>query len=370
MSTIKVNNIDPPNVGEGVSIDGLQMPTAGALSNRNLIINGAMQVAQRGTSVAMATAAVFCTDRFKAVQGSSFNWQSTLTQENDGPSGFSKSLKVNVDTASTPTGSHNAVFYYRLEGQDCQSLGYGTSDARTTTLSFWVKSNKTGTYSVQFANNNPSKYLLVEYSINSADTWEYKTMSFAGDTASTVDNDNDIGLDVRWNLAAGSTDLAAPTNTWVSTGGIRASNDQVNLMDTVNNYWQFTGLQLEVGSKATPFEHKRFSEELRDCNRYFEKSYDYSTPPGTVTNAGMFGLRKSNISSSILDINLNYTRKRIFPTVIIYSPQTGASGKARNDTVDITAQGTDIGENNCRVTGTTASANRFISAHYTADAEL
>ena len=251
------------------SINDLNYPSAGPLSNRNLIINGAMQVAQRGASFSMSTTALFCTDRFKAVQGSSFDWQSTLTQESDGPDGFSKSLKVNVDTASTPTGSENAVFYYRLEGQDCQQLGYGSNNAKTTTLSFWVKSNKTGTYSVQFANNNPTRYLLVEYSINSADTWEYKTMSFVGDTASTVDNDNDVGLDVRWNLAAGPTDLAAPSNTWVSTAGIRASNDQVNFMDAVNNYWQITGVQLEVGEKATPFEHENYGQTLAKCQRYY-----------------------------------------------------------------------------------------------------
>jgi hypothetical protein len=230
----------------------------------------------------MSTTAVFCTDRFKAVQGSSFDWQSTLTQESDGPDGFSKSLKVNVDTASTPTGSENAVFYYRLEGQDCQQLGYGSNNAKTTTLSFWVKSNKTGTYSVQFANNNPTRYLLVEYSINSADTWEYKTMSFVGDTASTVDNDNDVGLDVRWNLAAGPTDLAAPSNTWVSTAGIRASNDQVNLMDAVNNYWQITGVQLEVGSKATPFEHELYSQTLAKCQRYYQIITPLNRPSSTV----------------------------------------------------------------------------------------
>jgi len=252
------------------SINDLNYPTAGPLSNRNLIINGAMRVAQRGASFSMSTTALFCTDRFKAVQGSSFDWQSTLTQESDGPDGFSKSLKVNVDTASTPTGSENAVFYYRLEGQDCQQLGYGSNNAKTTTLSFWVKSNKTGTYSVQFANNNPTRYLLVEYSINSADTWEYKTMSFVGDTASTVDNDNDVGLDVRWNLAAGPTDLAAPSNTWVSTAGIRASNDQVNFMDAVNNYWQITGVQLEVGTKSTPFEHENYGQTLAKCIRYFQ----------------------------------------------------------------------------------------------------
>jgi len=277
VSKIKVNRIENTSTTDGgvsidvdghVTIDGLQMPTAGPLSNRNLIINGAQVLAQRGTSFEMSTTGGFCTDRFKAVQGSSFDWQSTLTQESDGPDGFSKSLKVNVDTASTPTGSENAVLYYRLEGQDCQQLGYGSNNAKTTTLSFWVKSNKTGTYSVQLANNNPTKYLLIEYSINSADTWEYKTMSFVGDTASTVDNDNLEGLDVRWNLAAGPTDLAAPSDTWVSTAGIRASNDQVNLMDAVNNYWQITGVQLEVGSKATPFEHEGYGQTLAKCQRY------------------------------------------------------------------------------------------------------
>jgi len=256
-----LTDIDGQRLGDSVS---------DKLGDRNLIINGAQVLAQRGTSFSMSTTSGFCTDRFKAVQGSSFDWQSTLTQESDGPDGFSKSLKVNVDTASTPTGSENAVLYYRLEGQDCQQLGYGSNNAKTTTLSFWVKSNKTGTYSVQFANNNPTKYLLIEYSINSADTWEYKTMSFVGDTASTVDNDNAEGLDVRWNLAAGPTDLAAPSNTWVSTAGIRASNDQVNFMDAVNNYWQITGVQLEVGNTATPFQHESYAKTLLKCQRYFQ----------------------------------------------------------------------------------------------------
>ena len=272
-----LTDIDGQRLGDSVS---------DKLGDRNLIINGAQTIAQRGASFSMSTTAGFCTDRFKAVQGSSFDWQSTLTQESDGPDGFSKSLKVNVDTASTPTGSQNAVFYYRLEGQDCQQLGYGSNNAKTTTLSFWVKSNKTGTYSIQFANNNPTKYLLVEYSINSADTWEYKTMSFVGDTASTVDNDNAEGLDVRWNLAAGPTDLAAPSNTWVSTGGIFASNDQVNLMDAVNNYWQITGVQLEVGNTATPFQHESYGQTLAKCQRYyFKMGTSFSLHGHTLTAA-------------------------------------------------------------------------------------
>ena len=169
------------------------------------------------------------------------------------------------------------------------------------------------------------------------------------------------------------TDSGNTSKTWrARTSGNHYMLDMTNTWaNTTNSTFDLTGIQLEVGEKATPFEHKSFSQELNDCLRYFEKSYNYGTAPGTVTDNGMIGLRKSSATSAIYDINLFYAHKRTTPTIVLYSPGSGASGKAEVDAADQTAQGSDIGENNTRVTECTSQGDGvYIRVQYTADAEL
>ena len=241
---------------------------------RNLIINGAMQVAQRGTSVTGITAHGYYTvDRFKIGYSSLGTW--TQSQDSDAPDGFSSSLKFECTTTDpSPAAGDYFLFYYSFEGQDLQHLKKGTSSAESVTASFWVKSNKTGTYILELLDSNNSyRHINKSYTVNVSGTWEYKTITFEGDTTGTLNNDNTQSLILEFFLAAGSTyagGSALQTSWGVSDNPSRAVG-QVNLGDTTSNYFQITGLQLEVGETATPFEHRSYGEELALCQRYYQE---------------------------------------------------------------------------------------------------
>ena len=281
MSEIRVTNVigengnSPVNFTKGINMSGICtapafIPSQGQLSHRNLIINGGMTVKQR-PDVTMTTTSTYSLDRFRGAVGSSFNWSSaTITQSTTSPDGFSKSLKVDIASTNTPTGSQNGLIQTKIEGQDLQQLAYGTSSAKQCTLSFYVRSNKTGTYCVQVTNPANSKYVLFDYTINSADTWERKSVTFSGNTANTINNDNAIGFEINFHLATGSSDHVSAASTWTtySGGSFKSTSNQVNLFDNASNEWYLTGVQLEIGPVATPFEHRSFGEELNRCLRY------------------------------------------------------------------------------------------------------
>ena len=301
MSTIKVNKIENTSTTDGgisidnsghVTVDGQQLPSAGPLSNRNLIINGAMRVAQRTTSKTGVTASGYhSVDRFKAEISSMGTY--TISQSTDAPSGFSNSLKYEVTTAdASPAASDQSALEYRLEGQDLQHLNYGSSSAKSLTLSFWVKSDVTGTYSNELMQpDNSSKHYSFSYTINTADTWEHKTVTIAGDASGVIANDFGEGLLIKWYLGAGSnfTSGTYSTGSWKArTVANAVSSSSPNFADTVGNEWYITGVQLEVGSVATTFEHRSFGEELAKCKRYFQKSYSYGTAVGANTTDGRY----------------------------------------------------------------------------------
>jgi hypothetical protein len=238
----------------------------GALSNRNLIINGAMQVAQRGTSFTGVTSDTYTVDRFQYAEGSGGgSVASTITQSSDSPDQFGNSLKLEVTTADTLSGGENVTFRYRSEGRDGQRLKFGTSSAEKFTVSFWAKASVAGTYSLQIF--GPARSALSSYTINSANTWEYKTITFNGDTSVALPNTSASGFEVVWHLDAGSSDITSAYD-WGNTGAFRAVTGQVNLMANTGNTWQITGVQLEVGDTATPFEHRSYGDELAKCQRY------------------------------------------------------------------------------------------------------
>jgi len=246
-----------------------------ALSNRNLIINGAMQVAQRGTSETGVTSGdTYDTlDRVKYALGSLGTW--THEQSTNAPSGFSNSYKATctAGNASPAAGAYKLV-YMILEAQNLQHLGFGTSDAKSLTLSFWVKSNKTGSASVnlQQKDSNPAdKQVTKSYTINSADTWEYKTVYFPTDTSGVINNDNGGGLQLEWWLNSGSTYTSGShQTTWTAYANGDRNSSNLGVGGADNDYWQITGVQLEVGEQATPFEHRSYGDELARCQRYFQ----------------------------------------------------------------------------------------------------
>ena len=239
-----------------------------ALSNRNMVINGAMQVAQRGTSSTgfVASSAYLTVDRFKCENGSSGTF--TVSQATDAPAGFANSLKFDCTTADSSPDYFLIV--HRLEGQNVQHLEKGTSTSKKTTLSFHVKSNKTGTYQVNLRDVDNSRLIGRTYTISAANTWEKKTVTFDGDTSGSLGNDNGNSLSLEWWLASGSTynSGAVPTAWEAIANGDRAAGLNVHIGASTDDEFYITGIQLEVGEQATPFEHRSFADELQRCQRY------------------------------------------------------------------------------------------------------
>ena len=244
---------------------------------RNLLINGDMQISQRATAYSGATGTDYYTvDRWETALSSAGTW--TLSQSTTVPTGegFAYSQKLDCTTADGSLDASNYLIWrQKIEGINLQKLKYGTSSAEKLTLSFWVRSAKTGTYVCEFYNNNSAGFKLQSqsYTISSADTWEKKIITIDGDTALGFENTTDAELLVYWWLAAGSTysgggSLNTSWNSGVS-NNTRAAG-QVNLADSTSNDWYITGIQLEVGDKATPFEHLSYGEQLSLCERYLE----------------------------------------------------------------------------------------------------
>lgn len=243
------------------------------INTRNLLYNGAMQVHQRGTSTASITTANYYTaDRWKTDLGAFGTW--TQSVENDAPtgSGFRKSLRMLCTTAdASPAAGDYGIVEQQLEGQDCQLIRKGTSSAQQLTLSFWVKANVTGTYICFLQDLDNNRSVSLTYTISASATWEQKTLVFPADTTGALDNDNASSLMVRFVLGAGTNWTSGTRNqTWASlTLANLAQGQTANVASAINNYWQITGVQLNVGPVAASFEFKSYERELRECQRYY-----------------------------------------------------------------------------------------------------
>ena len=304
-----------------------------ALSNRNMVINGAMQVAQRGDVTGITGESYGGPDRFELNASSIGTF--TISQSSTAPTGFKNSWKVDCTTAdASPAAGDLLRVSYRIEGQDLQQLAYGTSGAKAITLSFYVRSNKTGTYNVQFQQiDNSFKQAVLSYTISSADTWEFKSITVPGDTSGLINDDNGDGLALFWILGAGSTFTSGgerSTYTAFSNGDV-APTQTVNLADNTANEWLITGVQLELGEQATPFEHRSFGDVLKQCERYYEKTYPYATAPGTAASYdSIIGIRINGLNNSGSEQKYLVTRlrteKRANPTTTYYN-DAGNTGR-------------------------------------------
>lgn len=260
-----------------------------AQGNKNLIINGAMQVAQRGT-VTGHTSGYGGPDRFQFDRSGAA--AVTLSQDTSVPSGqgFSNSFKIDVTTADASLAAGDyALFQGKVEAQNLQHLLYGTSEAKRVTLQFWVKSAKTGVHIVGLNAHDAGYYNNQSYTIASANTWQKVVMTFDGYQSGGITNDNGIGFAISWWLAAGSTYSGGTlaSNTWHNIQANRAVG-QVNVMDSTSNEWYITGIQLEVGDVATPFEHRSYGDELRRCQRYFYNFADGSVDSDAPLSVGTY----------------------------------------------------------------------------------
>ena len=292
---------------------------------RNIIINGSMQVAQRNVTAATQTNLAYHTvDRFKI--GPSNMGTFTHTQESDGPDGFSKSVKLVCTTAdASPAAADNITIQNIIEAQNLQHLSKGSSDAKSVTLSFYAKSNKTGTYTAEIFDGDNNRHISKTFTVSSSGTWEYKTITFVGDTSGALNNDNGAGFYVLWHLGAGSnfTSGTLATSWQAQDDTDRVSSSNVNLADTVDNYFQLTGVQLEVG-EATPFEHESFAATLQKCQRYYQQSYALGTVAGTTTTVGRESVQASG---TVLSTTTRLTTEmRATPTVTCFGITTGATG--------------------------------------------
>ena len=275
----KISELDKPSGVAGEAMLRAETPQEqfnliGA-GRRNIIINGAMQVAQRGTSATTIASNTYDTcDRFLQ-EFPPAEWSVNSTQETDAPAGFDYSLKLAATSGATLGASEYMIpFEYRTEGYDASRLGWGTTEAKDVTLSFWIKSNRTGIYTVDFTmqNSSTNPFIARQYTINSANTWEYKTITIpAHTTATNVKIDSTNAFSIFWWALSGSTfnsgeivkgwGAQTPANRAPGTSATIASGD----------YWQMTGVQMEVGKFATPFEHRSYGEELALCQRYYYK---------------------------------------------------------------------------------------------------
>ena len=289
-----------------VGLERLNTATTDKLGERkNKIINGAMQVAQRGTSNSGISSSEYADgpDRFK-LGGSSFGTV-TVSQSTDSPNDFGNSYKVDVTTANGSLSAGSLLeIQTSLEGQDVQDFAKGTSDAKQYALSFYVKSTKTGTYVAMLFDHDNNRMVCKTYTVSDTN-WNRYTLIFPADTTGAFDNNNEKSLSVKFILVAG-TNFTSGTlqTTWGSSSDADSRVGQVNFADSTSNDWFVTGVQLEIGSVATDFEHKSFADEFLHCCRYY-----------FFTNAQHFFVARGNNSDGLVGFVETQVPLRASPSI-------------------------------------------------------
>lgn len=337
---------------------------------RNIIINGDMSISQRATSFSASSSAIYTLDRFKYINVDTPDNVYTITQDTDVPSGqgFVKSLKVDVATADASLDSSDGTqIEHRVEAQNLQYLNFGNSSAKSLTLSFWVKSNKTGTYVVRLTQPDASSRMAsYAYTISSASTWEKKTINITGDTGGTINNDNGNGLNITWWLSAG-TDYQSGSlaSTWQSYSNGDSAVGQVNLADSTSNEWYITGVQLEAGEVATPFEFLPHDVNLQRCQRYFWRSY-----------ADTFYMRAANSGQRHAKMTFPVTMRATptttyFPTNADLEAGTNSGNSSRDSGGGVHVGTSDVGgDRNYRTANVSSTTDSNFRVNTKAGAEL
>ncbi len=346
-----------------------------SIYGRNAIINGDMDIWQRGTSFTAVANNTVTADRWK--------WKHTgagvvtIDEGEAGPDGTSPNpLRIDVTTVDSSIAAADIYrVEYKVEGNDATRFGFGTSDAKALSLSFWMRSTITGIHCIAFQNSANNRSYIIEYTVNAIDTWEYKTMTLTADTTGTWLYDSGVGLGISFILAAG-TDNHGAADTWLATSD-RATSNQVNVMDNTSNFFQLARVQLEIGSVATEFERRSWRQELSDCQRYYAKTFPYGTAP--AQNAGLDGSisYRCDRATAVADgVSINFpVVMRATPTFTFYNP-SAANALWRNNTDpgDSGAASTANTSDKGFFAGNAQAANdgtaELLSVHYQADAEL
>jgi hypothetical protein len=328
VSTLAVNTITNAAGGNTAQINGMT-PTADSLQGfRNRVINGNMVIDQRNAGASVTGVAgeyAYPVDRFKFYNAAS----SKLSGQRStvAPTGFTNSILLTSLAATTPAAGDEYQLYHQIEGFNTADLGFGTASAQSITLSFWVRSSLTGTFSGAVNNNGGTRSYVFTYAIAAANTWEQKTITIAGDTTGTWSTGNQIGFQVLWDLGSGS-NFEATAGSWLSAFDCR-TNGSVRLIGTSGATFYITGVQLEKGSVATEFERRPYGTELQLCCRYYQKTYDIGTVPGSVTSASYWnGGSWAESSAIVWGASWRFpVEMRSTPTITTYSNDTGASGQ-------------------------------------------
>lgn len=260
--------------------DGSLQPSAPV--GKNLIINGDMKIDQRNTS---QTGNGYSVDRWAIYDNTSATY--TLAQDTEAPTDFITSLKFTTTGTDTSIGStEQCVIYHQIEGNNIADLNWGTANAKTVTLSFWVRSSLTGTFAGSLSNNGYARGYPFTYTISAADTWEQKTITITGDTTGTWLTTNGVGISLRLAIAAGSS-FEATANAWAS-GNYFSVSGATNVVGTASSTFYITGVQLEANTTATPFEHLQYGQQLALCQRYYEYGtrnfYGSTDAPGNIVS--------------------------------------------------------------------------------------
>ena len=291
----------------GVSTATAFLSSQGQLSHRRINMNGAMQVWQRSISASSVGGSngYFAADRYRSSNNGSA--RHTISRDTDTPTGegFGHSMKIDVTTAvASPSANNYTYIQHRIEGQDVAQFAKGTAGAKQYALSFWVKSPKTGVHVIQWEDVENSRSVQGTYTIASADTWEKHSIIFPADTSGGITCDNAHRMQLYFWLFAGSTYNDGNVNTlgttWATTGSTTRASGQVNVFDNTSNNFYITGIQLEVGSVVTPFEHRSFADELARCQRYFYMIADGSVKTSAAIADGRF------LSASEVDFMVSF----------------------------------------------------------------
>jgi hypothetical protein len=305
---------------------------------KNRIINGDMRIAQRATTASNIGSSAYATlDRFVLDTriNASPTGSYTQAQSTDAPTGFNYSFSVTVTTAGN---SLNSAYGFNLahfiEGYNIADLAWGTANAQAITLSFWVKSSITGSYGFGLINASYGASYVGQYTVTSANTWEKKTVTIPGPTIGTWDSTTGRGIQLKFSLGTGSGAVTATPNTWIVGEFLDASSSTASptFWSTAGAVWKITGVQLEVGSTATPFERRLYNQELANCQRYFETGYPIGTAPANGAigyfdggSLGTAAYATNNLRSMTFQFCVE---KRAAPTITLYN--TGIGGITAN----------------------------------------
>ena len=280
-NAITIDTAQNVTFAKGPVISGNTLGAGDSSAMKNRIINGAMVIDQRNAGAAVTNANGYTLDRWRLSEDSTGGV--TVQQDSTAPTGFVNSLKVTVTTADAVSALEYVMLRHKIEGFNVADLMWGTANAKTVTLSFWVRSSLTGTFGGVFANSTQARIYPYTYTISAANTWEYKTITVAGDTTGTWLTNNGTGIEITWGLGVG-TDYSGTAGSWSGTFALSATG-AVSVVGTLGATWQVTGVQLEVGTQATSFEYRQYQQELALCQRYY---YLHASASSKLIGSGQY----------------------------------------------------------------------------------